>query len=282
MTATGTTALQSMQEWPVTAFAGAWLDRDGNGESSGELDRVFPLASVTKPLFAYAVLIAVEEGSIALGEPAGPEGSTVAHLLSHSSGLAPEATSPGGPMFAPVGARRIYSNQGFEVLGRILTTNTDMTPAEYLRLAVFEPLGMQHSSLDGSPAHGGLSTVTDLMRFCRELLAPTLIAPATLQRATLPFLPDLRGVLPGLGRQDPNPWGLGFEIRGHKRPHWTGRTNSSATYGHFGASGTFLWIDPERSLGFAVLTDRRFGPWAAEVWPPLCDAVVAAHKPAEG
>ncbi len=266
-----------MQNWPVTARAGAWVDRDGRQETAGDADRVFPLASVTKLLFAYAVLIAIEEGSVALDEPAGPEGSTVAHLLSHSSGLAPEATDPGGPTFAPVGGRRIYSNQGFEVLGQVLATNTNMTAADYVRLAVFEPLGMEQSSLDGSPAHGGLSSVVDLLVFCRELLAPTLIDPTTLRRATEPFLPDLSGVLPGFGRQDPNPWGLGFEIRANKHPHWTGTANSPATYGHFGASGTFLWVDPERSLACVVLTGRRFGPWAADVWPPLSDAVIAAR-----
>lgn len=259
----------------MTAWAGAWLAGDGRRELAGEQQRIFPLASVTKPLFAYAVLIAVEEGSVRLDQAAGPDGATVAHLLSHSSGLAPEATSPGGPMFASVGSRRIYSNQGFEALGQVLATNTDMSPADYLRLAVFEPLGMAHSSLDGSPAHGGTSTVADLVAFCGELLAPTLIAGSTLTTATSPHLPDLSGVLPGFGRQDPNPWGLGFEIRGVKAPHWTGTSNSPSTFGHFGASGTFLWIDPDRSAACVVLTDRRFGPWAAEVWPPLSDAVLA-------
>ncbi len=264
-----------MADWPVNARAGAWVAGDGRHDAAGALDQVFPLASITKVLFAYAIAIAMEEGSITLDEPAGPEGSTVAHLLSHSSGLAPEATNPGGPVFAPVGARRIYSNQGFEVLGQVLAANTDMSPAEYLRLAVFEPLGMENSSLDGSPAHGGLSTAADLMAFCAELLAPTLIAPTTLGTAVAPHLPDLSGVLPGFGRQDPNPWGLGFEIRGDKQPHWTGADNSARTFGHFGASGTFLWVDPDRSLACAVLTDRQFGPWAADVWPRFSDAVIA-------
>ncbi len=273
------TALQTMQDWPVTASAGAWVTGDGRRETAGAVDRIFALASVTKPLFAYAVLVAVEEGSVRLDEPAGPEGATVAHLLSHSSGLAPEADDTGGTVLASVGSRRIYSNQGFEVLGRILATNTDMSPADYLRLAVLEPLGMADSSLDGSPAHGGLSTVNDLLAFCHELLAPTLIDPATLAMAASPHLPELSGVLPGFGRQDPNPWGLGFEIRGHKQPHWTGASNSPVTYGHFGASGTFLWVDPDRSLACVVLTDRQFGPWAADAWPQFNDTVIAAGDP---
>ena len=95
-----------------------------------------------------------------------------------------------------------------------------------------------------------------------ELLRPTLVHPGTLSEATQVAYPDLAGILPGIGPQSPNDWGLGFEIRGYKTPHWTGRTNSPATYGHFGASGTFLWVDPVVERSLLVLTDRNFGPWA--------------------
>jgi len=88
--------------------------------------------------------------------------------------------------------------------------------------------------------------------------------------------PGLRGVLPGVGRMDPCDWGLGFEIRGRKSPHWTGSRNSPATFGHFGRSGTFLWVDPEAGLALVGLTDREFGPWALDAWPALSDAVLEA------
>ncbi len=157
-----------------------------------------------------------------------------------------------------------------------------MTPSDYLRLAVFEPLGMSASALQGSPAHGAVGTVRDLTAFCRELLNPVLIDPVTLDRAVSPFLPDLPGVLPGFGRQEPNPWGLGFEIRGSKHPHWTGAGNSPSTYGHFGASGTFLWIDPGSDVGCVALTEREFGPWAAEAWPAFSDAVLDDARSGSG
>jgi CubicO group peptidase (beta-lactamase class C family) len=102
-----------------------------------------------------------------------------------------------------------------------------------------------------------------------------LVHASTLEAARTPHLGDLVGVLPGFGRQSPNPWGLGFEIRGTKSPHWTGADNSEATFGHFGRSGCFLWVDPVLDGCCAVVTDRDFGPWAAEVWPPFNDAVVA-------
>jgi CubicO group peptidase (beta-lactamase class C family) len=74
---------------------------------------------------------------------------------------------------------------------------------------------------------------------------------------------------------EPNDWGLTFELRDAKSPHWTGRRNSERTFGHFGATGTFLWVDPDAGLACGVLTDRRFGDWALEAWPPLGDSVLS-------
>ena len=109
----------------------------------------------------------------------------------------------------------------------------------------------------------------------REWLAPTLVAPETLAEATAVAFPGLTGVLPGFGRMERNDWGLGCELRDDKSPHWTGSLNSARTFGHFGRSGTFLWVDPEAQLALGVLTDRDFDEWAQASWPALADAVVA-------
>ena len=74
---------------------------------------------------------------------------------------------------------------------------------------------------------------------------------------------------------NPGPAGLGVEIKGTKSPHWSGTLTSPRTYGHFGGSGTFLWVDPERGVACAVLTEREFGDWAKDAWPRLSDAVLA-------
>ncbi|MBA2624896.1 MAG: hypothetical protein H0U89_04750, partial [Acidimicrobiia bacterium] len=108
-----------------------------------------------------------------------------------------------------------------------------------------------------------------------ELLVPSLVAPATLAEATTVAFPGLAGVLPGFGRQDPNDWGLGPELRSTKSPHWTGAGNSPATFGHFGRAGGFLWVDPVARVACACLTDLGFGPWATTAWPALGDAVLA-------
>ena len=261
--------LETMDAWPAPHAAAGVTTGERALAAHGPVDRRFPLASVTKLLTAFTVLVAVEEETVGLDDPAGPEGSTLRHLLAHASGLGPD-----GERAAAVGRRRIYSNAGFEILADVVAAAAGMPFAVYAGEAMLAPLGLAATRLDGSPASGASATVEDLLRFARELLRPTLISPATLARATTPVFPDLAGVLPGFGRQDPNPWGLGFEVRGTKSPHWTGSRNSPATFGHFGRSGTFLWVDPEADLACVALTDLDFGPWAAEAWPALSDAVL--------
>jgi len=267
-------ALRQIEGWGATTAAAGVASADGPIAVHGPTGARLRLASVTKPLFAYAVLVAVEEGTIALDDAAGPPGATVRHLLAHASGLGFDTPDA----LARPGTRRIYSNTGFEVLGTALAERAGMTEAEYLHAAVLAPLGMASTSLDGSPAAFAFGTVDDLLRFGRELLAPTLVAPETLGTATNVAFPGLSGVLPGIGRFDPLDWGLGFELRDAKQPHWTGTTNSPQTFGHFGGSGTFLWVDPPAQLVCVALTDREFGPWALDAWPALSDAVLAEPR----
>lgn len=268
-------ALGAIDGWPVDNAAAAVVSADGTVLAShGDTTRSYRLASVTKPITAYATLVAVEEGVFDLDTPAGPEGSTVRHLLSHASGLdASDDTVRAAP-----GTRRIYSNRGFEVLADAVAEHSGIPFAEYLDEAVLQPLGMTSSALHGSAAAAGVSTVADLSRFAAELQHPTLIAPATLAEATTVAFPGIYGVLPGYGIQRPNDWGLGFELRDRKSPHWTSPANSPATFGHFGQSGTFLWVDPPAGIACVALTDRDFGPWAIAAWPPLSDAVLAALR----
>lgn len=235
----------------------------------GDVDRVFRWASVTKPLTALATLVALEEGIVDLDEPAGPPGSTVRHLLAHASGLPFDA---GAPIARP-GRRRIYSNAGFEQLADLVAERAEMPFERYLREAVLDPLGLG-AELRGSPASGLYGTLADVLALGRELLAPTLVAAETLAEATSVAFPGLSGVIPDMGRFDPNDWGLGFELRDEKPGHWTGSRASPRTFGHWGGSGTFLWVDPDAGLACGCLTDLDFGDWAKEAWPRLSDAVL--------
>jgi CubicO group peptidase (beta-lactamase class C family) len=268
------TALEEIAAWPVKQAAAGVTTPDRTVEQWGDGDWSPRIASVTKMLVAYATLVAVEEGSLTLDQPAGPPGSTVRHLLAHTSGLPFGGSAP----IAKPGERRIYSNTGFEVLGETLASATEMTVADYLREGVLSPLGMSATELRGSPAKGAHGSVDDLLRFGRELLAPTLISPATLDEATTEQWVGLLGVIPGLGRYNPNPWGLGFELKDGKSPHWTAPDGSPRTFGHFGGSGTFLWVDPDAQLSCVVLTNREFDrKWALPLWSDLSSKVLATH-----
>jgi CubicO group peptidase (beta-lactamase class C family) len=242
----------------------------GELASHGPRNASFRWASVTKLLTGLAVLVAVEEGTVELDEPVGPPGSTLRHLLAHASGLAPEE---GPPLMAPE-RRRIYSNAGIEAAAALVSARAEMPFADYLRGAVLEPLGLA-GELRSSPAWGYQGPLDDLLKLGRELLAPGLIAPETLAEATSVQFPGLAGVLPGFGRMEPNDWGLAFELRDAKSPHWTAARSSPRTFGHFGAAGTFLWVDPDAEIACGVLTDREFGEWAIEAWPRFNERVLA-------
>jgi CubicO group peptidase (beta-lactamase class C family) len=176
------------------------------------------------------------------------------------------------------GTRRVYSNYGFAVLAETVQQASGIEFGRYLTEAVFEPLGMTATRLDGgarAAGFGATSTVADLAVFAGDLLSPATVSPEMHAEATAVQFPGLEGVLPGYGVQRPNDWGLGFEIRDAKTPHWTGAKNSAQTFGHFGQTGTFIWADPEATLALVVLTDRDFGQWALPIWPALADAVIS-------
>lgn len=266
-------ALAAVEDWPVDNVSAAVVGPEGLLAVRGDEDRVYRLASVTKPIVAVAALLAVEEEAISLDEAAGPEGSTVRHLLAHASGL---DFSDRGKVRAGPGERRIYSSAGFEVLADHIADATGIAFPDYLTEAVCQPLGMGSTVLEGSAGHGASASLADLVAFATELVAPRLLAPETLEEAVNEQFRGLDGVVPGYGMHKPCPWGLGFELREAKYPHWTGQHNSPGTFGHFGQSGTLLWVQPEIETALVVLTDRDFGDWAKPLWPELSDRVVDA------
>lgn len=263
-------SLQQIDEWGAPVAAAGVARADGVVATHGPCEADLPWASVTKLLSGLALLVGLEEGTVDLDEPAGPPGATLRHLLAHASGLPVDG---GDPLTEP-GRRRIYSNTGIELAAGLLEERAEMPFADYFVQAVSQPLGLT-GRLAGSPAHGYRGPLDDLLALGRELLAPTLVAGETLAEATTVQFPGLTGVLPGLGRMEPNDWGLAFELRDSKSPHWTGSRNSERTFGHFGASGTFLWVDPDAGLACGVLTSRPFGDWAKEAWPAFADSVLA-------
>jgi CubicO group peptidase (beta-lactamase class C family) len=269
--------LQAIDDWPVPNAAAAVVGPSGVVATHGDTERQFALASVTKPLVARAAHVAIEEGAVELAAAAGPPGSTVRHLLAHASGLA----MLDGQILARPGTRRMYSNYGFAVLAETVQEASGIEFGRYLTEAVLEPLGMTATRLDGgaqTAGYGATSTVADLAAFAVDLLSPATVSPEMHAEATSVQFPGLDGVLPGYGVQRPNDWGLGFEIRDSKTPHWTGGHNSPGSYGHFGQSGTLIWVDPVAKLALVVLTDRDFGDWAVPLWPAISDNVLSTYN----
>ena len=259
-----------LAQWPDASPAMAIVGPEGIRSLYGQAESATRWASVTKLLTAYGVLIGVEEGNWQLDDQAGPPGSTVRHLLAHASGLPFEGLTP----IAAPGRRRIYSNAGFDLLGEFVAARSRKTFDLYLRETVLEPIGIE-TEFTGRPSEGLVGAVTEMALFAGELLRPALLNPELLTLAKEVAFPGLAGTLPGVGRFDPLDWGLGFEIKDGKAPHWTGDANSAATFGHFGRSGAFLWVDPVATVALCVQSGREFGPWALEAWPELSDAVLA-------
>ena len=246
--------------------------------TTGPTERVLPLASVTKPLAAYAVLVAVDQGRVDLDDEIEVDGDTrsVRHLLAHAGGLPP---AEGGPVTSAE-KRRIYSNWGFDLLGQHVENAVGRPFAEWLRTQVLVPLSMHDTTLEGSPAKDGTGTVDDLLRFARELLDPMLLDPDLGDELATPQWPGLDGVLPGYGRQEPNPWGLGLEVRGEKDPHWTDTSLPSSTFGHFGQSGSYLWVARDEGCAGVFLGDEPFGQWAVDGWPAVTAAQLEVGREA--
>ncbi|MFT4657840.1 MAG: CubicO group peptidase (beta-lactamase class C family) [Ilumatobacter sp.] len=266
-----TRALDIVSEFPVPTAAAAVLVSGSVVDTCGPVDHRFHLASLAKTVTSWAVLVAVEEGTVSLDDDI--DGATLEQLLSHAGGHGFDATA----RRTEPGLRRIYSNPGIEAAAQHVTDRSSMPFVEYLQAGVLDPLKMGSTRLSGSPAHGMWSTVNDMGHFLTEVSTPTLISPAMAANAARSHFPALGGIVPGVGRFDTCPWGLGFEVRGDKYPHWTGPRNSAATFGHFGGAGTMMWVDPERDLSLVALSDRSFDEWATDaliLWPKLSDAVI--------
>ena len=264
------TGLESLSGWGFPSAA-AWIG-GGGSHVAGDTERRFEWASVTKVITSLAIWVAVEEGTIGWDDEVGPPGATLRHLLAHASGLAADDDR----VLAAPQTRRIYSNRGIELAAGHLASASGIAFWEYAAEAVTMPLGMTTCRLAGSAASGASGRVTDLLALAGELLRPTLVAPPTLAAASGVAYPGLAGVLPGFGRLDPNDWGLGVEVRGTKHPHWTAPGNSESTFGHFGRSGSFVWVDPTHGLAGVSLADRPFGDWSKQAWPALSQAILDA------
>lgn len=262
-----------MVGWPPRSAFQCARVADGRAHvvaQGGDVAAVRDWASVTKVAAALAVARCVAGGAVRLDDPAGPPGATLAHLLSHSSGLGLEADD----RTTTVGSRRVYSNVGID---RACVAAGATGPAgPWVERTALAPLGLAASAVPGRPSSGGCGPVTDMVALGVAWLTDVVVDATTRRQFLAPFLPDLDGVVPGFGRFTPCWWGLGVELHGTKR-HWMGSVASASAFGHFGASGTLLLVDPTRSLVVAAAAGEPFGPWAVDLWPHWTDEVLTRY-----
>ena len=106
-------ALHLVTSWPVEHVTAAVVTAAGS-DTIGDTERIYRLASLTKPMVAWAVMVGVEEGIVALDAPlrfaTAPDGVTLRHLLAHAGGFGFDGDEP----IAAPARRRIYSNTGIE------------------------------------------------------------------------------------------------------------------------------------------------------------------------
>lgn len=132
-----------------------------------EPDTIFRIASVSKQFIATGIMLLVQEGQLQLdepinrflvGAPAAWQGITIRHLLTHTSGLVREApgfnsrkvqsdadvikSAYGVPLAFATGAKYLYSNLGYFILGEIIRKAAARPWTDYLHDKVFKPAGM--------------------------------------------------------------------------------------------------------------------------------------------
>jgi CubicO group peptidase (beta-lactamase class C family) len=364
-------ALAAIERWvgpqgPPGAGAAVWLRGDIIAEryageayegSSVSAKTLFPLASVTKPITATAVMTLIDEGAVGLDEPvgrlmpefrAGPpagteganpewerlrQGISVRQLLCHVSGL-PEDLGPREsrylekvdidavidqmcrlPLVSAPGSELRYSNAGYGVVARLAERVSGHPLWELAQRRVFAPLMLDdiipnpagtdlarvaslsdtsHVGTDGETYNSGywrslalpwgglFGTPRDAARFAGTFLpsGERALSPAT----TAAMISDQTMGVPGGVESakvswNPGRWGLGWEVKGEKRRHWTGELTSPRTFCHFGHAGTLLWGDPDIDLALAVFANRavtHMWPFIHTNWARLSNAVVAA------
>jgi hypothetical protein len=261
--------------WPGERHALLGLDLSGPKPivflSLGDTEERFALASVTKLISALGVLSVVDEGCCNLDDQIDDRGASLRMALAHATGYAPDSDQ----VMAEPGTRRIYSNYGYLAAASHVAAKLRTPFAEIVTHGVLEPLAMTATTSDGHPGYEAHATVGDLALMAHELVQPKILSVGSLEAMRSVQYPQLVGVLPGFGRMDPCPWGAGAEIKGAKTPHWSGDAFGPESFGHFGRAGGFVLIEPTRALGVVALGDVDFGPWAAQLWPALSDAVAA-------
>jgi CubicO group peptidase (beta-lactamase class C family) len=221
----------------------------------------------------------------------------------------------GLPLAFPPGTQVSYQSMGFAMLAEVVHQVAGTTLREFLERELFAPLGMTETSLGwrpetrsriamlrvlpeqagkdwswnspywlglGVPWGGLISTPADLARLCRFLLsggvteggtrrllgAATVRAMTSNQLETMPLIPE--------ADRRCRPWGLGWRLAWQAHPESFGDFLSPDAFGHWGASGTLLWVDPAADLFCILLTTQPLGDHHGRYHPRISNIVATA------
>ncbi|MBV8035061.1 serine hydrolase [Roseateles sp.] len=281
------------------------------------VDAVFDVASLTKVVATTtAVALLCDDGLLRLDEPvvrylpgfAGPPGHadiTLRHLLSHSAGLpSPRLLWKHArtrdelleaverlPVEAPPGARYVYRDENFILLGQVVERVSGQPLDRFLAARVFEPLGMRDTGFNppasllpripateldthyrhrlvrgtvhdenadlmgGVAGHAGLfSTAADLSRLAQLYLGRGRLDDRPLLRPeTVEGFIVRQDLPPGSSRA------LGWDTPQGQTGSFAGPLASPDAVMHTGFTGTSLYIDRSRQA-FVVLLSNRVNP----------------------
>jgi D-alanyl-D-alanine carboxypeptidase len=180
----GSVAVMKDGEWLYRRAVGMRAQAKASAVAADE-DTMYRAGSITKVFTAVLIYQLIEEKKLALGTPlseffpsiANARQITIAHLLSHSSGIGnyppPEAVAdPESWVFRPQtkqqmldrfaalkpdyapGEKSTYSNTNFALLGYIVEAVTGSTYAEQLERRVNRKLGLKRTRYGGASASG--------------------------------------------------------------------------------------------------------------------------------
>ncbi len=203
-------------------------------------------------------------------------GYGVAARVAERAGVEPFAALLRDTVLAPLGIDDIVSRPGDDMLGRLAhidDASSAGTPVESYNSAYWRDLGIPWGGFFGT-TRGVLTFAAAFLDGRRLFSDETVDAMTTDQTGGVPGGVESFGAIWKVGR-----WGAGWEVKGEKTNHWTGRATSPRTFCHWGQSGTLVWADPDRDLALAVFANRsarRPWPITPPRWAALSDAVVAA------
>jgi CubicO group peptidase (beta-lactamase class C family) len=219
------------------------------------------------------------------------------------------------PLRSAPGVELRYSNAGYGVIARLTEHISGQPFWQTTQNRVLEPLGLKEIVADpaglaleqvallADTSHPGTEFESYNSAYWRALALPwggLFGTPRDTLRFAAAFLPSGERFLSEVGtslmttdqtmgvpggvesakvRWDRGRWGLGWEVKGEKRRHWTGDFTSPRTFCHFGHAGTLLWGDPERDIALAVFANRavtHMWGFILPRWARLSNAVIAA------